>query len=144
MNGKQITICFHVDDCKISHASTKVVDESIDWLPAKYESIFEDGLGEMKVHRGKVHKYLGMSLYFSHKGQCCVTMYDYLDGILEAFDEAVKKHGEVYITVNKRHCVKTAAPTDDLHHHHSMQVNRDDHTFSSNNCMETKVHSAKI
>ena len=37
-------------------------------------------------------------------------MYNYLDGILEAFDEAVKKHGERYITVKKRHCVKTAAP----------------------------------
>jgi len=37
--------------------------------------------GVMKVHRGKVHKYLGMSLDFSHKGQCLVTMYDYLDGI---------------------------------------------------------------
>jgi hypothetical protein len=105
VNGKQITICFHVVYCKISHKSTKVVDESIDWLQAKYESIFKDGLGEMKVHRGKVHKYLEMS----HKGQCRVTMYDYLDGILEAFDEAVKKHGEGYITVKKRHCVKTAA-----------------------------------
>ncbi len=37
-------------------------------------------------------------------------MYDYLDGILEAFDEAVKKQGEGYITVKKRRCVKTAAP----------------------------------
>jgi hypothetical protein len=110
VNGKQITICFHVDDCKISHKSTKVIDESIDWLRAKYESILEDDSGEIKVHRGKVHKYLGVSLDFSHKGQCCVTMYDYLDGILEAFDEAVKKHGEGYITVKKRHCVKTAAP----------------------------------
>jgi hypothetical protein len=103
-------ICFHVDDCKISHESTKVVEESIDWVRAKYESIFEDGLGEMKVHRGKVHKYLGMSLDFLHKGQCCVTMYDYLDGILEAFYEAMKKHGEGCITVNKRRCVKTVAP----------------------------------
>jgi hypothetical protein len=110
VNRKQITICFHVDDCKISHESTKVVDELIDWLRAEYESTFKDGSGEMKVHRGKVHKYLGMFLDFSYKGQCCVTMYDYLDGILEAFDEATKKHGEGYITVKKRHCVKTAAP----------------------------------
>jgi hypothetical protein len=52
-----------------------------------------------------------MSLDFSHnKGQCRVTMYDYLNGILEAFDEAVKKHGEGYITVKKRRYVKTAAP----------------------------------
>ena len=33
---------------------------------------------------------------------------------------------------------KTKATTDDLHHHRSMQVKRDDHTFSSKNCMETK------
>jgi hypothetical protein len=38
---------------------------------------------------------------------------------------------------------RTKAATDDLHHHHSIQVKRDDHTFSSKNCMETKVHSAK-
>jgi hypothetical protein len=38
---------------------------------------------------------------------------------------------------------RTKAITDDLHHHRSMQVKRDDHTFSSKNCMETKVHSAK-
>jgi len=81
VNGKQITICFHVNDCKISHDCTKVVDATIKWLQAEYESIFDDGSGVMKVHRGKVHKYLGMSLDFSHKGQCHVTMHDYLDGI---------------------------------------------------------------
>jgi hypothetical protein len=79
VNGKQIMICFHVDDSKFSHVSIKVVDKSVDWLQAKYESIFKDGSGELKVHRGKVHKCLGMSLDFSHKGQCRVTMYDYLD-----------------------------------------------------------------
>ena len=87
VKGKQITICFHVDDCKISHEWTKVVDATIKWLRAEYESIFEDG---SKVHRGKVHKYLGMSLDFSHKGHCRVTMYDYLDGILQTFDADVK------------------------------------------------------
>jgi hypothetical protein len=38
---------------------------------------------------------------------------------------------------------RTKADTDDLHHHHSMQVKRDDPNFSSKNCMETKVHSIK-
>ena len=50
VNGKQMTIFSHVDDCKISHKSTKVVDDVIVWLRSEYESIFEDGLGEMKVH----------------------------------------------------------------------------------------------
>ncbi len=35
------------------------------------------------------------------------------------------------------------AATDDLHHHRSIQVNRDDHILSSKNCMEIKAHSAK-
>jgi hypothetical protein len=39
---------------------------------------------------------------------------------------------------------KTKAATDDLHHHRSRQVKRDDCTFSKKNCMETKVHSTKI
>jgi hypothetical protein len=67
-------------------------------------------LGAMKVNRGKFHKYLGMSLDYSHKGQCRVTMYNYLDEILETFDKAVKKHGYGWIVVTKRHLKKKAAP----------------------------------
>ena len=48
VKGKQITVCFHVDDCKISHEVPQVIDETIDWVKAEYESIFEDGSGEMK------------------------------------------------------------------------------------------------
>jgi hypothetical protein len=43
VQGKQITVCFHVDDCKLSHEHPKVIDETVDWLRAEYESIFEDG-----------------------------------------------------------------------------------------------------
>ena len=34
--------------------------------------MFEDGTGVMKVHRGKTHKYLGMSLDFGHDNQFVV------------------------------------------------------------------------
>ncbi len=66
VKGKHITICFHVDECKIFHESSKVIDDTIDWLRAEYERIFEDGSRAMKVHHRKVHKYLGMLLDFSH------------------------------------------------------------------------------
>jgi hypothetical protein len=69
VDGKQLTICFHVDDCKILHKSTKVVDNVIVWLQSEYESIFEDGSGAMKVYRGKHHTYLAMDLDYSHKGE---------------------------------------------------------------------------
>jgi hypothetical protein len=32
VDGKQVTICFHANECKISHVCTKVVDEAIEWL----------------------------------------------------------------------------------------------------------------
>ena len=32
VKGKQLTICFHVDNCKILHMSTKFVDKTIVWL----------------------------------------------------------------------------------------------------------------
>ncbi len=86
-----------------------MVDETIDWLRTKYESIIEDGSGAMKVHRGKVHKYFGMPLDFSHKGQCIGTMHDYLDGILKAYDAAIDKHEDGFLPVTKQR-YETPAP----------------------------------
>jgi hypothetical protein len=65
VNGEQLTMCFHVDDCKILHLTPKVVDKTIEWLRFKYKNMFEDGIEQMKVHRSKTHKYSGMSLDFS-------------------------------------------------------------------------------
>ena len=88
INKKQMMICFHVDDCKLSHVDPKVMDQKIGWLRQEYKSIFEDGSGKMLVSRGKVHKYLGMTLDYTTPGQVKITMLDYVAEILEAFDKA--------------------------------------------------------
>ena len=88
INGKQMTICFHVDDCKISHAESEAVDKMINWLKEHYETIWEDGSGKMKVSQGKIHKYLGMTLDYSVDGQVSITMVPYIDEILAAYAEA--------------------------------------------------------
>ncbi len=119
MQGKQVTICFHIDDCKIFHESSAVIDNTIDWLRVEYENIFEDGSGQMKVHRGKTHKHLGMSLVFSHKGQCRVTMHDYIDGKLQEYNLAIKDHNDGYQIVGKRRSKMRAAP------HNLFVVNED-------------------
>ena len=49
INGKQMTICFHIDDCKLSHHDCKAVNDFIEWLHQEYESIFKDGSGKMMV-----------------------------------------------------------------------------------------------
>jgi hypothetical protein len=88
-----MTICFHVDDCKLIHRKTKVMDSMIDYLRQEYESIFEDGTGSMTVSRGKIHKYLGMTLDYTVRGQVKITMFDYMDEIITAFDKAEPKGG---------------------------------------------------
>jgi hypothetical protein len=88
IEGNQMTICFHVDDCKLIHRKTKVMDSMIEYLRQEYESIFEDGSGAMMVSRGKIHKYLGMTRDCTVHGQVKITMFDYVDDILTAFDRA--------------------------------------------------------
>jgi hypothetical protein len=57
IQGEQMTICFHEDDCKLSHRKKKVMDRMIEYLRQEYERIFENGCGAMTVSRGKVHKF---------------------------------------------------------------------------------------
>jgi hypothetical protein len=106
LDGKQMTICIHVDDCKVSHVDSKAVDEMIEWLRDDYEVIWDDGTGKMKVCRGKVHKYLGMTLDYSVDGQCMVTMIPYIQDILAIYKEAVPG------ALKKK---KSAAPVGPIH-----------------------------
>ncbi len=66
VKGEQLTVCFHMDNGKILRLIPKVVDKTIEWLQLENEYVFRDGIGQMKVHPGKTHKYLGMSLDFSN------------------------------------------------------------------------------
>jgi hypothetical protein len=51
--------------------------------------VFEDRTGQMKVYCGKTHKYLGMSLDFGHDNHCRITMIDYVDKIVAAYNKAL-------------------------------------------------------
>ena len=42
----------------------------------------------MAVSRGKIHKYLGMTLDYTVRGQVSITMLDYVEEILAAFEKA--------------------------------------------------------
>jgi hypothetical protein len=88
MECKQMIIRFHVDYCKLSHRKKKCMDTVIEYLRQEYESIFEDGTGAMTVSRGKIHKYLGMTLDYTVCGQVKITMFNYVDEIITAFDKA--------------------------------------------------------
>ncbi len=110
--GKQMTICFHVNDCKISHLDPKVVDYTIAWLRDEYKSVFTNGSGMMKVVRGKVHKYLGMTLDFATLKIVKVTMLKYADEIIGSWDKACSELNDGYKAVSGCKRIATAAPDD--------------------------------
>jgi len=82
INGTQCTIVWHVDDLKISHKDSTVINEIISSLKSKYGKV-----GEMTVRRGKKHDYLGMTLAFSKDGACIVDMEEYLKEIIKDLPE---------------------------------------------------------
>ena len=47
----------------------------------------------MTVSRGKVHKYLGMNLDYTVRGQVQITMINFLDEVLIVFEKAEPKGG---------------------------------------------------
>jgi hypothetical protein len=63
------------------------MDDMIGWLKKEYEYIFEDGSGRMTVSRGKIHKYLGMQLDYTIRGIVKISMLEFVDEILAAFDK---------------------------------------------------------
>ena len=91
VDGTQMTICFHMDDCKLSHHSSIANANMIDWLWQEYLCIFEDRSGQMTVSRGRVHKYLRMTLDYTVHGQMNILMFNYIDKIINAFDRAEPK-----------------------------------------------------
>ena len=54
VNGKQCTVAWYVDDNKISHVDSKVVDSVIEMIESKF--------GTMTKRRGKKHVFVGMDI----------------------------------------------------------------------------------
>jgi hypothetical protein len=108
--GKQMAVCFHVDNCKISYLDPKVVDYTIAWLCNEYKSVFTNGSGMMKVARGKVHKYLGTTLDFATSKIVKVTMLKCVDEIIGSWDKACNELDDGYKAVSGCKRIATAAP----------------------------------
>ena len=84
VNGAQCTVCWHVDDLKVSHVDEAVVTA----FSLKLADLYK---GRVKTHRGKVFDYLGMDLdYGSEPGALIVSMIKYLTKVLEEWPEELR------------------------------------------------------
>jgi hypothetical protein len=68
IGGKQCTVCWCVDDNKISHLDPNVVTDIVHRI--------EDRFGKMTSTRGKEHVFLGMNIKFNDDGTVSVKMKD--------------------------------------------------------------------
>ena len=82
VNGKQMTVTFHVDDLKISHVDQLELTKMTIWLGKKYGN-------KLVVHRGDVHDYLGMDLDYSEKGVVKLSMIKQLEKVFTDFPEDI-------------------------------------------------------
>jgi hypothetical protein len=85
INGKQITICWHVGDLLIGHVDPAVVTRFLTWLAKRYDTADK----KLNVVWGTKHDYLGMNMEFSSPGEVKFDMIPYIKKIISTFPEKV-------------------------------------------------------
>ena len=117
INGKQMTIGWHVDDLKISHVDMSAIEHVITNLESEFGRE-----APLTITRGKVHEYLGMKIDFSEPGKVIFSMLDYIHQLLdEAPDELFKgastSPASNYLFNVNDNCAKLDPSTAILFHH---------------------------
>ena len=87
VRGKQLTVCWHVDDLFIGHEDPTVVTHLLQWIANRYDT--DDK--KLNVVRGHKHDYLGMNLDFSIPGEISIDMIPYINKIITAFPEKITR-----------------------------------------------------
>lgn len=85
INRKQCTVIWHVDDLKISHVEQEELEDSLSKLQKRYSQE-----APLTVHRGDIHKYLGVKMEFSQKGKVIFSMDDYVKRLMVEAPEDMK------------------------------------------------------
>ena len=86
INGKQCTIGWYVDDLKLSHVETEVLEDILSKLQQKWGKE-----APLTVTRRRVHVYLGMTIDYSVDGQVTFKMSDFVDEIVKETPEDLTK-----------------------------------------------------
>jgi Reverse transcriptase (RNA-dependent DNA polymerase) len=73
-SGKQLTVCFHVDDLLCASES----NEDLELFATELNMIYTD----ININRGMKHDYLGIDIDFSESGFCAIDMTKYIQDII--------------------------------------------------------------
>ena len=84
VNGKQMTVCWHVDDLLVTHTE----EDSITGFALALAKIYGP---KTTISRGKIHEYLGQEFDFaSGPGTMIVSMIKYLQQVTKEFSEYIR------------------------------------------------------
>ena len=83
IDGKQCTICWYVDDAKISHADPAVVRDVVKKVEARF--------GDLSLSEGDHLQFLGMDIDLSQAGKVRVSMSPYIEQAIDAFPERLSR-----------------------------------------------------
>ena len=83
IDDTQSTICWYVDDLKISHKKEAVVSDIINKLETKF--------GKMTIKRGKLHTFVGMDIELTEDNKVNFFMKEYIKECIEAFEQTGDK-----------------------------------------------------
>ena len=117
VNGKQLTVAWHMDDLKVLHEEESALDEFIEMMEKEFG---QDA--PLSVSCGPIQEYLGMTLDFSVRGQVTIKMSDYVKTMLN--DAPASMNGKA----------ATPAAT------HLFKVNTDDPKLLNKEKQEVFVH----
>ena len=122
INGKTCTIIWHVDDLKISHVESKVVDTVIEMLEATFGKE-----APMSKSRGKVHDYLGMVLDFRERKVLGVDMSKYIRAMIDEMPRDMRGRARTpaaahLFNINETNPVLLDEEKQELFHHMVMQL----------------------
>ena len=117
INGKQFTIVWYVDDLKLSHADSSVVDNMIEAVKREFGKDMD-----VTIRRGKIHDYLGIQFDFTQNGKVIMTMDDYIQELIKEVPDdlfkgtAASPAGNHLFNVNPN-CEKLDNETAVIYHH---------------------------
>lgn len=84
IDGKQCTLAWYVDDNKLSHVDSRVVDDILETIEGYFPGLV--------IERGKKLGFLGMDIEFIGNGKVKIGMKKYIADTIEEFGEDVSKN----------------------------------------------------
>jgi hypothetical protein len=82
IHGKQMTICWHIDNLNVLHEDPQKVTAFGKFLNKMYRI-------SVLLHRGNVHNHLRMIFDYSHKGKVMVNTTEYIKNMISDFPEEI-------------------------------------------------------